>query len=215
MAMIKKLLLILLIFPLFLEAQIVSDAKLWTGVTVSKKVNDFDFSFKNQIRFNENMSHLYKVFSDLGAEYKITKGLYAETNYRFNRYNDYETSNYAIYHRFSLGLAYKHKVNLFRFAVKNRIQYATSKSNKIKGTINRTKFTITYKANDQFRPYAFYELFYLFNSGYIVATRFSLGAKYAINKNNSIKAYYFFEDTYNISNLKHNHIWGLSYSIKL
>lgn len=215
MVMNKKLLLLLLLFPLFLEAQIVSDAKLWTGITLNKKADDFSFSFKNQIRFDENISHLYKALSDLGVEYKITKGLYVETNYRLNRFNDYETNNYAIYHRFSLGLTYKHKLNKFRLAIKNRMQYATAKDNKIKGTINRTKFKVGYKLNDQFVPYAFYEMFYFFDMGYIVATRLSFGCKYAFNKKNSIKAFYFFEDTYNIKNLQHNHIWGLTYSIDL
>ena len=36
----KKLILILFILPLITKAQVVSDAKLWAGVTVSKKINN-------------------------------------------------------------------------------------------------------------------------------------------------------------------------------
>ena len=211
----RLILILLLSIPFITNAQVVSDAKLWTGITLNKKVDKFSFAFKNQARFNENMSHLYKVFTDIGADYKIVKGLYVGANYRFNRFNYYETKNYELYHRFSLGIAYKYKIEQFKFSVKNRLQYGTSKGNKNSTTFNRTKFVIAYKANDQFTPYISYELFYSFNIKYIVATRLALGSKVKINENNSIKAYYFFGDSYNVNNIKHNHVWGVTYSIKL
>ena len=36
----KRLFFILLLAPFFTNAQIVSDAKLWTGISISKKVNE-------------------------------------------------------------------------------------------------------------------------------------------------------------------------------
>ena len=211
----KFIITLLLITPIFTSAQVVSDAKLWTGVTISKKVDDFNFSFKNQVRFNENMSHIYKLFTDIGADYKLTKGLYVGANYRFNRFNYYESKNYELYHRFSIGISYKHKVEQFRFTVKNKLQHGSAKGNKVSTTFNRTKFVIAYKANDQFTPYASYEIFYSFNIRYIVASRLALGGKFKINDNNSIKTYYFFGNSYNVKNLKHNHVWGITYNIKL
>ena len=118
----KLFITILILLPFFTKAQVVSDAKLWTGVSVSKSINDFEFSFSEELRFDENISHVDKVFSELGVKYKIVKGLSASINYRFNRDNDYETKNYDIRHRIDIGLTYKYKLDKFRFSFRTKIQ---------------------------------------------------------------------------------------------
>ena len=63
----KVLVAILILSPFFTKAQVVSDAKLWTGVSISKKINDFKILFSEELRFDENTSHIDKVFSELGS----------------------------------------------------------------------------------------------------------------------------------------------------
>lgn len=211
----KSIVLILLSFPFFGTSQVVSDARLWTAVSINKKINKFELSFNEELRLNENMSHVDKVFSELSASYKIFKGFRAKLTYRFTRENDYESRNYDLNSRIDLGLSYKHKINNLR--ISNRLKYQTESANHSDNnpTYLRNKFTTSYKIND-FAPFISYEFFYQFNDEHLInRTRLSIGSKYKLNKNNSIKVFYIFEDKFNTTRLKHSHIYGINYSIDI
>jgi len=212
----KQFLFILFLLPLFTNAQVVSDAKLWTGISVSKKINDFEFSFSEELRFDENINHIDKVFSEIGAQYKITKHFFVGINYRFNRDNDYETPNYNIRHRIDLAIGYKHKINNFRLSFRTKIQTKNALSEENSPTFSRNKFAVKYKMDNDFTPFISFEFYYQFNNENIInRNRLALGSSYKINKNNAIKLFYMFENKFNVKNLKRNHVYGLSYSIEL
>jgi long-subunit fatty acid transport protein len=214
--MIKKIVVILILLPFISNAQVVSDAKQWTSISVSKKINKFKFSLGEDIRFDENISHLDKFFTELGAQYKITKGFYVGLNYRYSRNNDYETSNYNMYHRIDFALTYKVKLDKFRFSFRTKFQTKKDLPEENNPTFNRNKFTINYKLDNPITPFVSYEFYYQFNDEKIInRSRISLGSKYAINDNNTIKLFYLYENRFNTRNLRHNHIWGVSYSIEL
>lgn len=212
----RKLILILFLIPLLSNAQVVSDAKLWVGVSVNKKIKDFEFSFTEEFRMDENVSHIDKVFSELGAEYKLVKGFYVSVNYRFNRDNDYETSNYDLRHRIDLGLTYKLKFDKFRLSYRTKIQTKNSVGNANSPTYSRNKLMVKYKLGKAITPFISYEFYYQFNDQNIInRTRLSLGGKYAINDKSGVKLFYMYENKFNVKNLKHNHVYGVSYSIDL
>lgn len=212
----KILLYIITIIPFMGHSQVVSDAKLWTSISISKKLNDFTFSFSEDFRFDENMSHLDKVFSEFGAEYKIMKGFYAGINYRFSKDNNYENSNYNIRHRLDLSLTYKYKYDNFRFSYRTKLQTKSAIQNENSPTFSRNKFGIKYKLDNDFTPFISYEFYYQFNEEKIInRTRISFGSTYKINKHNDLKFFYIFENRFNVNTLKRNHIYGVSYSFEL
>lgn len=212
----KALILILILLPFLTKAQVVSDAKFWAGLSITKKVNDFEFSFSEELRMDENVSHVDKVFSEIGAQYKIVKGFYIAANYRFNRDNDYETANYDIRHRIDLGLTYKRKLKDFRFSFRTKIQTKNALPGEINPTFSRNKFSVKYKLKKNLVSFVAYEFYYQFNEEKVInRTRFSLGSSYKINKHNAIKLFYMFEKRFNVKTLKHNHIYGVSYSIEI
>ena len=212
----KIFLFIVFVLPFLGHSQVVSDAKLWTGISISKKVNDFEFSFSEEVRFDENMSHIDKVFSELGAEYKITKGVYAGANYRFSKDNEYTSKNYDIRHRFDIALILKQKYENFRFSFRTKYQTKNSVPEENSPTFSRNKFAAKYKLENDFTPFISYEFYYQFNEEKIInRTRFSLGSAYKINKKSALKFFYIYENRFNVKNLKHNHIYGISYSFEL
>lgn len=212
----KVLITILILLPFLTSAQIVSDAKVWSGLSITKKIVDFEFSFSEELRMDENASHIYKVFSEFGAQYKIIKGLYVAVNYRFNRDNDYETVNYDIRHRIDFGLTYKRKLNDFRFAFRSKIQTKNALSAENKPTFSRNKISIKYKLKNNLSSFISYEFYYQFNEEKVInRNRFYLGSSYKINKHNAVKLFYMYENRFNVKTLKHNHIYGLSYSIEI
>jgi len=82
----NKLFILILITSSFLgHSQVVCDSKLWTGISISKKVNDFEFSLAKDLKVDEKMTHLNEAFSEVGVQYKIVKGIYAGANYRINK----------------------------------------------------------------------------------------------------------------------------------
>ena len=212
----KFFLFLLLITSFISKSQVVSDAKLWTGITVSKSFNDFEFSFSEELRMNENFTHIDKLFSEIGADYKITKGLNIGANYRFNRDNDYESGNYDIKNRFDIGISYKYKYENFQFSLRTKLQTQPARKDEINPTYIRNKFAVKYALNDSFTPFFSYEFFYQFNNEQVInRNRISLGTKYKVNDNNAIKLFYLYENRFNTSKPQHNHIWGITYSIKL
>ena len=212
----KFILTILISIPVFIKAQVVSDAKLWTGISVSKTYNDFEFSFSEELRMDENFTHVDKLFSEIGADYKITKQLHVAINYRFNRDNDYESGNYDLKNRFDIGFSYKQKYENFQFSFRTKIQTQPSPSDASNPTYSRNKFSIKYDLDSPFTPFLSYEFYYQFNDERVInRSRISLGTKYKINDNNAVKLFYIFENRFNTKNLAYNHIWGISYSIKL
>ena len=212
----KLFLFILITIPFLGQAQVVSDAKLWTEISISKKVNDFEFSFSEAVRFDENMFHIDKVFSEFGAAYKIVKGVYAGANYRFSKDNDYTSKNYNIRHRFDLALMLKHKYENFRFSFRTKYQVKNATPEENSPTFSRNKFAVKYKLENDFTPYISYEFYYQFNEQKVInRTRIALGSSYKINKQSALKFFYLFENRFNVKSLKHNHIYGVSYSFKL
>ena len=212
----KTLVLILILLPFFTKAQIVSDAKLWTGISVSKKYNDLEFSFSEELRFDENFSHVDKLFSEFGVKYKVRKGLSFNINYRFNRDNDYESRSFDLKSRFDFGVSYKYKTEKFQYSFRTKLQTQLASKNDLNPTYSRNKFAVKYLSDSPFTPFLSYEFYYQFNNEQIVnRTRLSLGSNYTFNDNNAIKFFYLYENRFNVINLKHNHIWGISYSIDL
>lgn len=207
---------ILVLLPLSLSSQVVSDAKLWTAVSVKKKVEKFTFFAGEEFRLDENFSHIDKVFTELGAEYEVFKDFEIGFAYRLSRDNDYSERSYDMKQRIDFSFGYKYKVSNFNIGFRNKIQTKPSDSKSNNPTYNRTKLTVKYDLDKDFEPYSYYEFYYQFNNQQVInRSRMSLGVKYDLNKDNAIKAFYIFENRFNTDDLEHNHIWGVAYSIDL
>lgn len=210
----RVLFIFLFLFSQLSFSQIVSDAKLWTGISVSKKIDGFKFAISEEYRRNENFSQSDKMFTEFDASYEFVKNVTAGITYRFNQDRNIEQGGFDFNHRFNFDLSYEHKINDFKLSFRTR--YQVSKEKYFSDKLNRNKFTIKYKFNKKLVPYLSYELFYQFNDVRALnRTRIEIGTKYKINKNNSITLGYLYENKFNRSNLKHNHIYFLNYSIEI
>lgn len=211
----KKLFIFLSVFlPSLAFSQIVSDAKIWTGFSISKKIDDFKFSISEEYRRAENFSQTDKMFTEFDVSHKLIKNLSASATYRFNQDRNFEQGGFDFNQRLSLDLSYDYELNDFEFSARTRYQvsFETYSNDKL----NRNKFSVKYNFNKKLDPYLSYELFYQFNDVRAFnRTRFELGSKYKLNKNNSFKLGYIFENKFNRTNLEHNHIYFINYSIEI
>jgi outer membrane receptor protein involved in Fe transport len=210
----RILFILFFISPCLVFSQVLSDAKLWTGISVSKKINDFNFSISEEYRRSENLSQTDKIFTEFDISYKVIKNLTAGITYRFNQDRNFEQGGFDFNHRFNFDLGYDYDFNDFEFSLRTR--YQVSKEIYSSDKLNRNKLAIKYKLNKQIHPYVSYELFYQFNDiRAFNRDRIEMGTKYKINKNNSLKLGYIFEDKFNRKNLEHNHIYFINYSIEI
>ena len=202
------------IIPLISFSQRVSDAKLWTGFSVSKKHNDFKFSISEEYRRNENFTQTDKMFTEFEAKYEFIKNLSFSITYRFNQDRNYEYGGFDFNHRFNFDLEYEYKFNDYEISFRTR--YQVSKEIYQSDKLNRNKLSLKYKLNKEFEPYLSTELFYQFNDVWgFNRTRLEMGTKFNINKKNSLKAGYLFENKFNRKNLEHNHIYFINYSLEI
>ncbi len=210
---------LLLMLPFFVQSQVVSDAKMWSSIGVKKKFNKLKLSLGVEHRLDENFSHTEKLFTELGAEYKIIKNLSGGFNYRFARESDYDDDNYLLNHRFDIGLEYQYKIKEFKLEYRVKYQTKTAPQHKNNPTYLRNKLTLIYKIENKkkdIRPYASYEFYYQFNNDRVInRSRLTFGTKFDLSKKSSIKCFYTFENRFNTKNLRHNHIYGIGYSLDI
>jgi outer membrane receptor protein involved in Fe transport len=210
----KFIVIFLLLITQFSYSQVVSDAKLRTGISVSKKINDFKFAINEEYRRTENLTLTDKMLTELEASYEFIKNVTAGFTYRFNQERNHELGGFDFNHRINFDLGYEHKINYFELSFRTRYQVGKEMNSSDK--LNRNKVAIKYKLNKDFDPYLSYELFYQFNDVRAFnRTRFELGTRFKINKKNSLKFGYLYENKFNRKNLEHNHIYFINYSIEI
>ena len=116
--------LILFVAWTFLPCEVLSqlnDAGLWMGfkskVELTKKL---DVSVDPEIRLSENLSYVSGIFTDVGAEYRISKPLYVSVTYRIGaRHKDVF---WDMRQRISTGLEVKQKFGDFSVSFLTRYQ---------------------------------------------------------------------------------------------
>lgn len=202
-----------------LKAQ-VNDAGLWTNLSLEKKITkDLDLLFTEEFRFNENLTELGSFFSDIGAEYKIYKGLKAGLFYRYTNKRRVDDS-YSQAHRIYADVAYKHKIKRFEigYRVRFQVQYKDVRSGEtgpLPEWYMRQKLHLSYNTRSRFDPYLDGEIWYLFSPEWsrFDNYRLSAGIVTRITKNHSLDLGYIFQKEFNINSPETDYILFLGYKI--
>jgi hypothetical protein len=200
---------ILIIFlastSLFSFGQIKKDANFWTGVGLEMEViKNLNVGVETQIRFNDNASGFSQAYLEIGADYKLLKGLQAGVIYRYARkHSDY----YFNQNRICLDLSYKFKLDFgLSFKTRGRFQHAFDRLSIVNGiyperkNIYRQSFKIAY-TNKEFKlisPFIGAEIFHSIqpnnqNTGFLDTYRLKAGANIDLPKRHSVKVFYTFE----------------------
>lgn len=221
--MCKKLSLFTFLYFLFfgnIAAQ-VSDAGLWTDVCIEKKVTyALAIKLTQEFRFNENISELGTVLSDIGINYRISKKISIGGNYRLTEKRRLDNS-YSTRHRYYFDIAYKQKTKIASLSFRTRFQsqYADFNSKTDGRTptyYSRNKLSVKYNSGRKYEPYLASELYYQLNNpdgNKIDNVRYEFGVDYELNKLNNIELFYLIQQEYNVKNPGRDYIMGLGYTI--
>ncbi len=206
----KFFLLLLLIVPLLSLAQRPTDLELWTGAKVNFKFNKkLSLDFREQIRFDNNISTYKKSFSELGLKYKVGKSFSIKPQYRLS-----VRQGSVFRHRISLDGNYKASKKGFPLIFKYRIRFQHRLFDP--KTYWRNKLTLKYKLSKLVDPFAAYEVFFRFNGrNEFRVSRFTAGLDWRVSKNFEITSYYRLQDDIFIKSPERQHIIGLMVEYKI
>ena len=199
------------------------DFNQWTSLSLQKDLlKGLDLEIDLEHRLKNNMKTRDQSFIDIGLEYSY-KNLSASLIYRFSSINDAE-SEYIWANRFSYQLAYSREVKRFELSFRGRYQnhyenYYSSELGYIPDKHLRTRIKLLYNIRGiPIDPFISYESFMQLNYDQprlIDKERYSIGANYKINKDNSFGITFHIQPRRNTSNPETAYILGVNYSYDL
>lgn len=221
----RQLLTLLLISCLFTQFNYgqnedLTDWESWNSVEIKyKPTKKWTFELEENIRFKENISEIDKYFTQLGAQYNITKQFKVGAAGRYIRKND-NTGNvqgYENYFRFHLEAQYKHKVNDFTFAYRMRYQNKNELGeDDFANQHLRFKAAIGYNIHNwKLDPEISAEIFNHFekeDTDGFDRYRITVGTEYNMKKYGKVKLYYRYKKQLNEDFPETKNIIGLKYT---
>jgi len=224
----KRFLLLYCFIPgSFISAQI-NDAQLWSSAAIKTDItDDLTVGYEMCTRFYKNVTSLDNYYNEIGAEYKIVKGLAAGIDYRYSRKN--KEDYFENVHRFCFNASYSYSFDDLGLKLKFRTRYQIP-FNRL-GIVNDniypdTKNTLRFKLSADYtpvnlkwlQPFLSFEIYKgikpvnIYNS--IDSYRFTAGVTLDLPKRHSIDLYYMLEKEYRSAQYI-NHIWGIQYNYEL
>lgn len=208
-----------LLFPAVPRAQ-VNDFGLWTSVAVSHRITrNLSVTVEEQVRFDQNVSHVSQFFTDGGFEYAISKSFRAGVYYRF--INSNRETYYSKRHRWYADLSYKVRLKPFQFTLRTRMQQQvedlhSSDTGRIPSWYSRNKFSARLDLVKKYYPFVSAELYYRIASpgeerNIVDKVRYQAGINYEFNRIHSLEGYYMIQREYNVNNPVTDYIVGIGY----
>ncbi|MBT8318194.1 MAG: DUF2490 domain-containing protein [Lutibacter sp.] len=201
-----------------------SDLANWTTIALEYKLNKkWNFGIEEQLRLKEDISTIDKYFTQLNAEYSVSKKFTLGAGIRYIKENDTEGNiqGYENHFRFNADASYKHKINdftlkyRFRYQNKNELGVSNSEGDYANQHI-RFKTAIDYNfKNWKLDPEFSAEIFNHFEEGEkngFDKYRLTLGTDYKFKKLGKISLFYRIEKELNKSIPKTTNIIGLKYT---
>lgn len=197
------------------------DAGMWADVSFSTDVSKkLKLSVAPEIRMNENMSHVSRIFSDFGLQAELRKNLSASVTYRLgaaNQGNFFESRQ-----RLQWGLAYKNKIDNFSWGVQSRWQLAiadfSGESDADFVTVLRNKLQIKYtglKKTDVSMAFEIFNNTSNYQNFVMTNWRWTANIERKINKRNAISCGYLIQKSLLDSPQEIDFVVLLSYSCEI
>lgn len=185
------------------------DNELWTEIEIISSISKrFDFKFRQQVRFNNNVTKYKSALTDIGFRYKFSKHFRFSSAYRHKRFPD------KTQHGFLLN--FYSKISYKKFDLTHRLRYQKKYGSKRDQDYARNRLTLKYEINKKIESFITSEIFYrtFYDKGdRFDKIRFYLGGEYKIDKKRAIKLYYMLQREFNVNNPVQSNIIGVSYSV--
>lgn len=207
------------------SAQVYPDAGMWNTFNLDLGIGkDLSAVFTEEFRLKDNFGSINLFYTNIGIEYKMRKFLKLGLIYR-NIQKFQEDNSISFRNRLMLDITLKKEWTKCSFSFRTRFQgevkdlYSDANGN-IPEYYMRNKISFKYELNKSFSAntsvefrYQIYERKSPETDGLYHRARPALGLDYAINKKNSVGAYYLIQYEWNVSEPEKLYILGLEYDL--
>jgi hypothetical protein len=217
---VKALAVIALLFICNLATAQVNDAGLWASLSIEKKVTQrLSIGLTEELRFNENISELATMFTDLGVGYKFFKDevLGISANYRYIRKKSVE-DYYSSRHRWYGDLTLKKKFGMITPSIRTRFQSQFRDEGTTEASWNaeyymRNRLMLKFDLEKKYRPYLGAELYTQLDGGDMLNdnVRISAGVDYSFNEQSAVNLGYLLDREFNVNNPVRNYVITVGY----
>jgi len=219
---------LLIIFIVFSNSETVQagnipdDTGMWSGVKITQPLPfGFGISLKQALRLKNDWTDLAQTYNDLTLSYNTNKFLSFDFNYRLSQ-RENTFSPVHIDQRFNLDMNTSYEIDKFGLTWRTRIQFryrdiGRRENSDIPKKYWRNKFTLNYKLSKLLKPFVSYESFneFSYDRKEYNKYRITAGSRFKINKRNSLKIAYLFQNSFNTSSPLTENILRISYNYKL
>jgi len=206
------------------QTKVTKDILLWSGIGIKKEITKkIDLTVEKEIRLHKNITLIEEQFTETKLSYKLPFNFELGAGIRWiieNSSND----NIKRKYRYDFNLLYEYELHKFdleyRFKIQNKNEDFFKFDVPYKNTLSyRNRIEVKYNSKIfNSKPYISSELFLRddeYEKTYFNKIRFIFGAKYYINKNNSVNIYYQIERELNSILPYTYYCLGINYKIKI
>jgi len=198
------------------------DAGLWTSVNFEAKlVKKLTAKISEEVRFNENITEVGAIFTDVGVEYKLNKHFQVALDYRYIKKRMVDDF-YITRHRLHADIKYEKKIKpiqiQFRTRFSNYAEFSRVSNGGNPAYYLRNKLSLKWDLDKAYKPYISIELFSPLSYPRYSAfdnIRTIAGIEYNFTKHHKIDVYYMIQKEVNVSNPRTDFIIGIGYFYKL
>ena len=189
------------------------------GAEISKKLTKkMELQFEEEIRLNKNGSAFDRSMTTLGGSYNLNKTFKTGLFYTFIYANNQDDGYYESRHRFGGWVQASHKINRFKFTLREKFQntYRDEDLGNFKYNPKmylRSKLELSYDIKKlPLKPYFSAEMHYQLNNpsgNDIDKWRYTAGAEYSINKKFSLDIFFRYDKEQNVKSPVNTSVLGI------
>lgn len=212
------------ILPFKGYAQDDDDFGVWISFNLKKDVKKWSFELEPEFRTMNGFDNVERFSSTLRAEHKLIKRIKAGMVYQFIYLNDLENEDLQPRHRLKGYLQGKYKIKRFAISLRELCQITFKDETERTYKMNpkwrwRNKIKVTYDIkHSPVSPFAIFESYYQLNNpdgNKFDKLRYSVGARYKLNKHHAIKIFGVDDCEINVKNPVNRWVLGATYEYSL
>ncbi len=196
----------------------------WAGLSIEKKIKDWNFSVEEEIRLMDNVSSFQGSYTALGIDYKPYKFLKLGTGYEFILFNDTDYDDIQPRHRLNFTTTGSLDLGNFSFSLRERFQMTFKDESERDYKMNpkntwRSRLEVEYNIPKcKFTPAVSVESYYQLNNpdgNKFEQFRYKFTGAYKFNKRNKLELFAIYDNETNVKNPVDRTVVGMKYTLKL
>ncbi|MBN2236394.1 MAG: DUF2490 domain-containing protein [Bacteroidales bacterium] len=194
------------------------DSRLWTGLSLEKKLNNrLEASIGVEYRLENNLAYFDKFLLEPALNFKFNKAFSIQLTYRY-WFQQNDENNLINRSRTSFELNYSKKIKDLNIKLESKLQYGfadrlENASFYSKNLVSRNSLKLSYSIfGTRFTPFAKFELFTSLEefNPLNYQSRAQVGSDIYLTSKTDLRLFYLFENEFNVLDAIDSNVFGIS-----